>query len=222
MHGGAAREREVVYIGHKIYYNISLNTNGDSDTIFIYGGRDAGRRPCFHMSIKGAVATLNSLERGDDCFVDRYNNSKAMVEAAFQIAKDKGCTKFYLTYNSFISFPPFRFNLSDIYFLTSGKTWYESILPIKIVGFDESQMAEYRKRAKEMTWKKIADYLISKGVNLDFIDVSYSNSIGSASTVLCTIKSMKNAVSFKFFSENTGSILFISNLPSFHGTTWVY
>lgn len=154
IHGGTTREHEVIYKGHKIYYNISPNTNDNIDIIFIYGGRDAGRRPCFHMSIKDTTANLNSIERGLDCFVDRYNNTKIMVEIAFQIAKDNGCNKFYLTDNSYISCPPFRFHLADVYFLTKGQTWYESILPIKNTDYDESVMAEYRRRAATQTWKK--------------------------------------------------------------------
>jgi hypothetical protein len=90
MHGGGVREHEVIYNGHKIYYNVSPNIYGDINTIFISGGRDAGRRPCFVLSIKGSLANLTSLERGVDCFVDRFDSSKDLVKLAFRMAKE--CT----------------------------------------------------------------------------------------------------------------------------------
>jgi hypothetical protein len=70
--------------------------------------------------------------------------------------------------------------------------------------------------------EKVATYLATKNVALDFIDISdiNINSAGSAMTVLGIIKAMKNAVSCRFFSEHTGKTLFISDLPSFHGTLW--
>jgi hypothetical protein len=220
--GGKRRDNEVIYKGHKIYYNVSPNIYGDINTILISGGRDAGRRPCFHMTIKDSIASLQTLERGADCFIDRHNNTKEMVELAFQIAIQKGCSKFELIDNSYISCKNGRFHLADLYFLTKGHTWYESILPINIIGMDDSEMAEYRRRAKTITWKKVADYLVTKGTILDFIDITdiNINSLGSSMVVLGRIKNMKNQDSCRFFSENTGHILFISTLPSFHGSLW--
>lgn len=222
--GGRRRDNEVIYKGHKIYYNISPNIYGDINTLLINGGRDAGRRPCFHMTIKDGLANLQGLERGEDCFVDRHNTTRDLVELAFQIAKEKGCNKFQLTDNSYISCKNGRFNLADVYFLTKGMTWYESILPIKIAGVDDSIMTEYRNRVKTMKWKKVADYLVNKGVSLDFIDTTgvNSNSFGSAMAILDRIKTMKNATSCNFFKDNTDSIIFICNIRSFHGTLWIY
>jgi len=225
MRGGANRKYEVTYKGHKMYYNSAPDVNGDKHTIFIFGGRDAGRRPCFHLSIKDKVANLISIERGEDCFVDRHNNTKEMVEIAFKIAKDKGCKTFILTDNSYISCPPTaQFKLSDVYFLTTGQTWYESILPIKITEYDDEQMAEYRRRAKTLSWSRVATYLVSKGATLDFIDVADFdiNAAGSAMAILSKIKKMKNGVSCRFFAEHTVNIRFIAGLISFHGTLWTY
>ena len=221
QHGGGDRQHEIVYRGHKIYYNSSSNIYGDVNTIIIDGGRDAGRRPCFQMILKNKVALLQSIERGTDCFVDRHDNSRDLVLVAFQIAKEKGYSIFELTDNSFKQCPPYRFSLSDVYFLTTGRTWYESILPIKIQHRDESEIIELRKRAHTIKWKTVADYLISKDVQLNFdIRGINENEAGSSMKVLDRIKSMRNTVSCKFFAENTNRILFISNIPSFHGTTW--
>jgi len=222
--GAGKRMYTINYNGHKLQYNCSPNTFGDVDAIIYSGGRDAGRRPCFQMKIIGEVATLQSLERGDDCFVDRYNNSKDLVHAAFKIAKTKGCTKFELVDNSFISCPGNRFSLANLYFLTHGQTWYESILKIKIEDYSEKQMEEFRKLAHTNAWATIAKYLMGEGVNLDFcnledIDI---NAEGSSMKVLNRIKTIKNAASCEFFSKNLNSIMYASNIPIFRGTTWAY
>jgi hypothetical protein len=212
MRGGL--KYELTYKGDKIYYIMSPCGNA------IFGG--IGRQPCFHLSIKDTVANLISI--GVDCFVDRHH-TKEMVEIAFKIAKDKGCKTFILTDNSYISCPPTaQFKLSDVYFLTTGQTWYESILPIKITEYDDEQMAEYRRRAKTLSWSRVATYLVSKGATLDFIDVNGidADGAGSAMEVLTRIKKMKNGVSCRFFAEHTVNIRFIAGLISFHGTLWTY
>lgn len=222
--GTKAKKQEIIYNGHKIYYTSYQNEFNDNDTIFINGGRDSGRRPCFVLSIKGTVGTLQSLERGSDCFVDRHDNSKDLVMAAFQIAKEKGCTDFELTDNSFKSCPPNRFNLSNVYFLTKGITWYESILPIKIKSWIETKLNKYRQNVKKTKWTSIAKYLLDAGSNLDFVSTEGVdvNKAGSAMMVLNRIKDMKNDISCKFFSEYTGEILIASKIESFHSTTWIY
>jgi len=226
MRGGATREHEIIYKGHKIYYNNSRNVNGDINTLFIFGGRDAGRRPCFEMSIKDKVASLISIERGVDCFVDRHNNTRDVVELAFQIATERGCTAFNLTDNSYIRCPPYRFNLSDVYFLTTGQTWYESILPIKIKSWSEHELEEYRQTVKKTKWTTISKYLSGKGVDLEFItnltDGVDVNKTGSALAILSRIKHMKNVISCRFFSQNIDKILVASRVPSLYGKLWSY
>ena len=221
-HSGGSRQHELSYNGHKIYYNTSTNIHGDKHTVIIDGGRDAGRRPCFQMTMTNKVAVLQSLERGDDCFVDRHDNTRNLVEAAFQLAKSQGCVRFELTDNSYKSCVPHRFNLADVSFLTTGQTWYESILPIKILKRDESEIAELRRRASVLKWVDVYTYLLKFNVDMGFVDFSDVDvsSEGSARVVLNKIKGLRNDISCKFFSENTSRILFIANIPSFYGTSW--
>lgn len=221
--GGTGRQ-EIVYNGHKIYYTSYQNEFGDNDTIFINGGRDSGRRPCFILSIKGTVGTLQSLERGTDCFIDRHDNSKDLVKVAFQIAKEKGCTEFQLTDNSFLSCTTDRFSLSDVYFLTKGQTWYESLIPIKILSWDETKLETYRKRAIKNKWSIISKYLISEGVNLDFISTEGIdiNKAGSAMAILNRVKEMKNRISCDFFAKYIGQILIASKVEPLRGLSWSF
>lgn len=187
--GGVGRQ-EIIYNGHKIYYTSYQNEFDDDNTIFINGGRDSGRRLCFILSIKDKIVTLQSLERGPDCFVDRHDNSGDLVSVAFQIAKEKGCTEFELTDNSIRSCPPNRFHLADVYFLTTGKTWYESILPIKIKSWDKAKLDRYRQIVSKTKWAIISKYLLTNSVNLDFIktDGVDLKKEGSAMIILDRIK----------------------------------
>ena len=222
--GGKRRYHKLMYNGHIIYYNSYQNEYGDKNTVVFNGGRDAGRRPCFSMTIENNTAILQSLERGKDCFEDKHDRSKDLVHVAFQIAKENGCTSLELTDNSSVRCPPYRFHLSNQYFLTTGQTWYESILPISIKEFSESEMATYRNRAKKNNWITISKYLTNAGVNLDFISTEGIdiNKTGSATFVLNRIKDMKNDISCKFFAEHTNKILIASKIPSFYGTSWIY
>jgi hypothetical protein len=215
---------EINYKGHKIYYRAKSNNYGDKDTIFYGAGRNAGRHPCFVLSIKDKEAVLQSLERGVDCFVDRHNNSKDLVMVAFQLAKEKGCTKLELTDNSTIQCPPYRFSLADVYFLTTGQTWYESIIPITCKKYNNSKLSNYRQLVKNNKWSDISKYLKSKGTNLDFIltDGIEVNTPGSAMAVLKRIKEMKNDISCRFFSINLGYIIEASNIISLHESSWIY
>jgi fructose/tagatose bisphosphate aldolase len=88
---------------------------------------------------------------------------------------------------------------------------------------DETELRELRRRAFTTTWLSISTYLRSMGTQVEVdvtgIDVREN---GSALKILKRIKDMKNISSCKFFSENTGRILFASNIPSFHGSHWKY
>jgi hypothetical protein len=226
--GGKKKKRqEITYNGHKIYYLEVQNPWDDKDTVFYYGGRDAGRRPCFILSIIGKKGALQSLERGEDCFVDKHGSTKDLVTVAFLLAKEKGCTEFELTDNSSIKCPPYSFSLSDVYFLTHGQTWYESILKIKPKTNTEEDLSKYRKQVETNKWSTIADYLIKNEVDLNFISIKAIKDIdinkpGSAMAVLNKIKDLKNDISCIFFAKYTEKILLASGIPSMRGKSWKY
>lgn len=94
------KEGIIVINSHKIRYRENLNNDGK--TIFFLAGRTAGKRPCFVLTLLEKDATLQSLERGGDCFVEYNDNSKDLVFAAYRLAKEKGATTFTLTDNSYI------------------------------------------------------------------------------------------------------------------------
>lgn len=219
--GGVHRNHPYVHKGHTIYYNSRPNVDGDPETIYINGGRSKGKYPCFTLIIKAESATLQGVQSGGNCFADGYDNTKEMVIAAFSLAKSKGCTVFELTDNSTKTCHSHKFKLADMYFMTTGRTWYESILSVKIKDYSESVMDGFREKVRSSTWSDVSAYLISQGktANFDFEDLD-KNKVGSCMEALNIIAKMRNEVSCKFFADCLQTIFDAHDMKSFHGTSW--
>jgi len=107
---------------HVINYRERKNPDESNDIVFL-AGRDKKKRPCFSLKItKDGDAILESIERRNNCFVDDHDNSKDLVIAAIQLAKNRKASTFQFQDNSFIQCPD-KVTLSDLSFLTTGKTW---------------------------------------------------------------------------------------------------
>jgi len=219
--GGVQRNHPYTYNGHTIYYNSRPNNDGDPETIFINAGHGKGQNPCFNLALKDGAATLQSLDKGADCFEDGFDNTKEMVMAAFSLAKSKGCTVFQLTDNSTKTCHSYKFTLSDMYFVTTGRTWYESILSVKIKDYSEFEMSAFREKVRTSTWADVSAYLISKGkvIEFDFPGLD-PNKNGSCMEALNVIAKMRNVLSCKFFADCLEYIMDAHNLKSFHGKVW--
>lgn len=219
--GGVRRNHPYVHKGRTIYYNTAPNVHGDPETIFINAGRGKGKNPCFNLAMKDGVATLQSLDKATDCFDDDFDNSRELVMAAFSLAKSKGCTAFQLTDNSTKTCHSYKFTLSDMYFVTSGWTWYESILSVKPTIYNEADMMDFRERVRNSTWADISAYLISHGATIDFDFPGLDpNKVGSCMEALNLIAKMRNAASCKFFKEQLKNIMDAHQIKTFHGTFW--
>ena len=219
--GGVHRNHPYVHKGHTIYYNTAPNVHGDPETIFINAGRGKGQKPCFNLAMKDGVATLQSLDKATDCFDDDFDNSRELVIAAFSLAKSKGCTAFQLTDNSTKTCNSYKFTLSDMYFVTTGRTWYESILPVNSTKYNEADMTSFRERVRSSTWTDVSAYLISHGSTIDFDFPGLDpNKAGSCMEALNLIAKMRNVASCKFFKEQLKNIMDAHKIKTFHGTFW--
>ena len=74
-------------------------------------------------------SVLISVSRGITCFLDNKDDSNGIVLAGLEIAKLKGTKTFEFTDNSTKLIEGKKLKLSDLSFITTGKTWYERILP---------------------------------------------------------------------------------------------
>lgn len=203
---------------HVINYREYKNPDNGTDTV-IFAGRHRNKRPCFSLRIhKTGEAVLESVDRRKDCFVDDHDNSKDLVKAAFHLAKNKGAKSLEISDNSFIQCPE-KVSLGDLSFLTIGKTWYETIIPIK-----SNKLAlidKFRELVKSNTWSSVYSKLIIynpslKDYNFEFDTVP--NKVGSAMEILSELK--KSGKHCKFFSENMNELLLSSGITTMRNFIW--
>jgi hypothetical protein len=218
--GGYNKQSSIVLDGHTIKYR-EFKYNGEEELI-IHAGREPWKRPCFILKIiPGGEAILMSLERGTDCFIDSYDNSKYLVKAAYMLAKQKGCSKLSLTDNSFIVCEGKKISLANLSFLTTGRTWYESILPFRPVNY-AGDIDNWREKVKTNSWQQIETYLHNKGFPYKFsitgVDTAAS---GSAIKVFVTLKQLKNKKSCDIFANYMFQILQASGIFSLREIDWI-
>jgi hypothetical protein len=211
----------ISYKGHPIQYRTSINGNA-----IIFGGRNmsetSNARPCFMLDIS-VNAILLSIERGNDCFLDGYTDTKGIIKVAMYLARKHGATTMSLTDNSTISCPE-KVKLSDLSFLTSGKTWYESAIPWLVP--DDSniraQLPIWRNRALTNTWYDVAEALrndntLTEKVIFDTTGIDIHAS-GSAMAVLDKAKQARTHC--RFFSNCMKNLLEASHVDTLHEQSW--
>ncbi len=188
------------------------------NVIEIYGGGKGGRKQCFFMMINpDKTAVLQGLKAGSECSLDGGATTKNMLKAAFQLAKEKGATMIELDDNAKKYIDGHRyFYLSDMYFLTTGKTWYESAdVGIHPAPEQTVLVEKWRGYARTNTWAFVASRLdLSLPIDISDIDV---NAPGSAMVVF---NRMKEAGT-DFFVMYNGELLPASNIGALGQIRWV-
>lgn len=216
QHGGGSRHILTIDGGHPIEYNVSH----EGHTIFFRGGYKPLIAPCFVLEIDPDTPNTAILQeinrRNGQCFTDRHKDTRDIVRAAYTIASRRGITTIYLTDSSSI-YCPESVRLPDLSFLTTGQTWYQSILPNLICVIPSGlPLEEYRTRVQTNTWRTVGHDLIDLDLSDTGIDI---DSPGSAMTVLQAMKLDRQFCDF--FSKNMHNLLKRSDIPSLSGTTWI-
>jgi len=187
--------------------------------ITIFGGRHLSKRPCFILTIDKETAILQSIESGNDCSLDEGATTKHTVLAAAQLAKERGAQILIFTDNSTKHLANGKyFRLSNMYFLTTGKTWYESIFPCRLGPQDEQKYRIWKRRVFMNKWNDVYTCLKKEYPDLD-IDGSVDGSAeGSAMTFLQALKTERT----DFFADYEAELLMCSGVGSLHGLVWTY
>lgn len=202
----------VKFNGHNIHVRETLDETNNS-LIFISAGL-----PCFmmEMNIETKTATLISLERGRTCFIDAHESSKDLVRVAAMIANNNGIHEIDLTDNSTLRCPH-KIHMSDLLFLSTGKTWYESIFPLEYMS--EKPIEHYRNLVHTNTWKDVLHRITLLRFTCPFdttgIDISKP---GSAMSVFNRAKKDKQFC--LYFSQMMDVLLVSSQITSLHGESW--
>lgn len=197
-------------------------TNNDN-TITIKGGHRPNSSPCFILTIDRSdpsSAVLQEVERRDGiCFRDDHADTRNVVRAAMDIAARRGVKMIQFTDWSYILCPK-RIHLADLSMLTTGKTWYESILPhLRCVSPEGEDLEHYRHLARTNTWRQVGHGLI----DIDLTNSRNGTSIdidapGSAMEVLNSMK--KDRGFCEFLALNMRKLLERSGIHSLKGTEW--
>ena len=133
-------------------------------------------------------------------FLYRETESKNLVQAAVMTATERGMRYINIVDNS---------THCDISFLRTGKTWYESILPLEYMS--ESPIEEYRKRVITNSWKYVSDRIVRIGPAYQF-DTTGIDTLapGSAMAVFQRMSEIKNIE----------LLLVSSGITSLRGDSW--
>jgi hypothetical protein len=220
---------ERVRVGdHNIEYKLNIKPSGRGkkktlDMTATATGKANDKQPCFIMKIiPGGASSLTSLSRGITCFLDNKDDSSGLLLAGLEIARLKGAKTFEFTDNSVKVVDGKKIRLSDLSFLTTGKTWYERILPnIKMVDEVERRSLEIRRKTvKENKWIDVYNNLLNNNIIVSFdtsgIDI---NKTGSAMKVLDRAKKSKKYADF--FHNEMETLIISSRVIPVRGSHWV-
>jgi hypothetical protein len=228
----ALEDRQIIQVGgvvekirigkHNIEYDIRSYNTKSIDLMAIATKKSDDKQPCFIMSITpGGSSLLTSISRGVACFEDTYDNSSDIVLAALEIARLKGAKTFEFTDNSTKTVSGLKLRLADLSFLTTGKTWYERILPIKPAANEEIvYIGRNRQLVLHNKWSDVYKELLKIGVepNLNTEDIDV-HAVGSAMKVLARAKKEKK--NYLFFNNHMLDIIYASRVPTLQGVHWI-
>lgn len=201
-------------------YQYTYNTDGKNNYVF----KGGSGRPCFILmaqpeSKTGILQSLESDLMTGQCSLNTGATTQNAGKAAMALAKEKGLTTVELTDNTMKSTATGKkFSLADMYFLTTGKTWYESFLPVRPINPD--RIERYRHIVRKNKWSDVLTCLRSHvdnvviPVSTDDIDVMAE---GSAMEVFSKIKKART----DFFATYNDILPLCSGIPSLYGKTWI-
>lgn len=200
-------------------YDYRSSKNGER--IVIHGGRKKGATECFLLFIDpDKRATLQSLKQSADCALDVGATGRHMVEAALKLVREHGSTRLELDDGSYKRFPSGKsFHLSNVYFITMGKTWYETLIPGLRPITDGEKIETWRRRVLTNRWIDVSADLKRKGVPMppsEFTSGIDPTQPGSAMIVLRRLKDAHT----DYFADYEEHIIAASNIGSLHGKPW--
>lgn len=229
QHGGG-----IITIGNKQFEYFE---HAEDDGILIIKGSSVdATMPCFILKICPETPTtqrhaeMTSITRGVACSLDKTAKSKEIVCAVVNLAKEKKAKWIEFTDMSSICKDENKstqsISLADYYFLTRGKTWYETICKFIPDERYASTISYYREFIQENSWAdmiktgkrryraEITKMLRDLPVDLTTIDV---NAPGSVMTVLRRIPPEKRC---EFFYKYSYNLLLFNDIGTLFNSVW--
>lgn len=192
----------------------------------VVGGKRRGDRYCVVLSIerRTRVADLQTFESGDHCSVDGSSTAQDNLRVALFLAKQEGVTRLKLTDEAGKTIDgaggsPVKFDLSQMYFLATGKSWYEAYIE-NLVPEDPILVGIWREYAHTNTWDNVLAALqrrVPEGVVVpvptDDVDTAAA---GSAMTIFRRIKDART----DFFARYNSYLSDVTRAGPLKGSKW--
>jgi len=166
----------------------------------------------------GLYGILQGVLKGSACYHSSYATTKELLKAVWNLAFTKGLRYIEFGDTSKLSCPDEeKISLVDMYFLTYGKTWYETIWPI----YPKYDIIEkYRKIVVSKKWKTIYTSL-PEYAKTGFVP-QYSgideDAPGSAMKVMQLYKAEDACLTMKHYMEE---LLKAFGIPSLEHSNWI-
>ena len=214
-HESLQRGGEII-TGNNIKYDYRTERNYNG-VMIIRGGRKKGNPECFLLLLnRDNTATLQSLTQAADCSLDSRGTGRSMVNAVLSLARQRGAVSISLMDDSKKKLTNGKvFRLSNMYFLTMGKTWYESIIPGLQPQEKETLIKQWRHRAMTNSWADVYQRLGSVTFPVDITNIDVTQP-GSAMAVLRLIKETGG----DFFADYEDELLMASGVGNMYGLAW--
>ena len=204
-------------------YDYRAERNAVTRTVVIRGGRSGRQTECFLVFLEpDGTAELHGLKQAPDCALTEGATGATMVAAALQIARKAKAKSLSLTdLSGKDTATGKKFRLPDMYFLTTGQTWYESLIPGLVPIENVAMIAEWRDRVRTNTWDDVATGLRAREASIPdlarFTDGIDTGATGSAMAVLRRIKDAGTDV----FADYGEKLLLAIGIGPLYRTNWI-
>lgn len=200
-------------------FRFKYTTYMDDNTYVFNGGN---KYDCFMLFINlDHTAHLQGLRRGDNCSIEGGATTRNTLHAAMALAREKGAKTLTLddTSNKYLPNKKY-FSLSDMYFVTTGRTWYETYGGFHPTDEFVDQVARWRHIVATNTWDSVLAALhkayTDVRVPVDISDIDGSAS-GSAMIVLQRIKEANT----EFFADYNLNLAQCCGIGALEKIKWI-
>ena len=166
----------------------------------------------------GYYGVLQGIRKGADCYRSSYATTKELLHAIWNLAyiKELQYIEFSDTTKLLCSDGE-KISLVDMYFITHGKTWYETVWPISPTN---PNINRYRTIISTKKWKDVysalPDYAITEFVP-QYSDIN-ENAPGSAMKVMQLYKAEDACLTMK---HNMEELLNAFGIKSLDNSSWI-
>jgi hypothetical protein len=215
--GGVRRQGIVSANGFQYNYDEDY----EAEAYTIHAARPRRKTECFLLFVnKDKTAELHSMRHSKDCSLQDNASSQNLLHAAVALAKDKGATRIELTDVANKHLPYNKsFRLSNMYFLTSGRTWFETHGGFQPIAADKKDVDQWRHQALTTRWNNVLKCLRKRypafTIPVDTADIDGSAE-GSAMAVFHRIKEAHT----DFFATYDRTLMLCSKIGPLESIVW--